>query len=77
NAKDRDFLLKNMVVSAERIPQLYLLAIELLMAFANHVEKEIEKKKKFTGNSSPVAFGNELNFPNNQVLATLRDSDSY
>ena len=27
NEKDRQFLLKNMVVSAERIPQLYLLAI--------------------------------------------------
>ncbi|MCE7056641.1 transcription antitermination factor NusB [Algoriphagus sp. AGSA1] len=77
NAKDRDFLLKNMVVSAERIPQLYLLAIELLQAFANHVEKEIEKKKKFTGNNSPMVFGNELNFPNNKVLATLRESDSY
>ncbi|WPR75363.1 transcription antitermination factor NusB [Algoriphagus sp. NG3] len=77
NAKDHDFLLKNMVVSAERIPQLYLLAIELLQAFANHVQKEIEKKKKFTGNSSPVAFGNELNFPNNKILASLRESDSY
>ncbi len=77
NSKDRDFLLKNMVVSAERIPQLYLLAIELLQAFATHVEKEIEKKKKFTGNNSPVAFGNELNFPNNKILATLRESDSY
>ena len=76
NEKDHQFLLKNMVVSAERIPQLYLLAVELLQAFAKHVEKEIEKKKKFSGNN-PVAFGNELNLPNNQVLAALRDSDSY
>ncbi|MEB2776153.1 transcription antitermination protein NusB [Algoriphagus sp. D3-2-R+10] len=76
NEKDHQFLLKNMVVSAERIPQLYLLAIELLQAFAKHVEKEIEKKKKFSGNN-PVGFGNELNFPTNQVLATLRESDSY
>ncbi|MEP1088710.1 transcription antitermination factor NusB [Algoriphagus sp.] len=76
NAKDHEFLLKNMVVSAERIPQLYLLAIELLQAFAKHVEKEVEKKKKMAGNT-PVAFGNELNLPNNQVLATLRESDSY
>ncbi|HCB47157.1 MAG TPA: transcription antitermination factor NusB, partial [Algoriphagus sp.] len=30
NKKDQDFLLKNMIASAERIPQLYLLAIELL-----------------------------------------------
>ena len=49
NEKDHQFLLKNMVVSAERIPQLYLLAIELLQAFTAHVEKEIEKKKKFAG----------------------------
>lgn len=76
NEKDHQFLLKNMVVSAERIPQLYLLAIELLQAFAKHVEKEIEKKKKFAGNN-PVGFGNELNFPNNKVLASLRESDSY
>ncbi|WP_192348020.1 transcription antitermination factor NusB [Algoriphagus sp. Y33] len=76
NEKDHQFLLKNMVVSAERIPQLYLLAIELLQAFAKHVEKEIEKKKKFAGNN-PVGFGNELNFPNNQVLASLRESDYY
>ena len=76
NEKDHQFLLKNMVVSAERIPQLYLLAIELLQAFAKHVEKEIEKKKKFASNN-PVGFGNELNFPNNKVLASLRESDSY
>lgn len=76
NEKDHQFLLKNMVVSAERIPQLYLLAIELLQAFAKHVEKEIEKKKKFSGNN-PVGFGNELNFPNNQVLRSLRESDAY
>lgn len=76
NEKDHQFLLKNMVVSAERIPQLYLLAIELLQAFAKHVEKEIEKKKKFASNN-PVGFGNELNLPNNQVLQTLRDSNLY
>ncbi|PZX59720.1 NusB antitermination factor [Algoriphagus ratkowskyi] len=76
NEKDHEFLLKNMVVSAERIPQLYLLAIELLQAFAKHVEKEIEKKKRLAGNN-PVAFGNELNLPNNQVLNSLRESDSY
>ncbi|TXE12646.1 transcription antitermination factor NusB [Algoriphagus aquimarinus] len=76
NEKDHQFLLKNMVVSAERIPQLYLLAIELLQAFAKHVEKEIEKKKKFAGNN-PIGFGNELNLPNNQVLRTLRESNLY
>jgi len=59
NEKDQQFLLKNMVVSAERIPQLYLLAIELLQAFAKHVGKEVEKKQKLAGDT-PIAFGNEL-----------------
>ncbi len=76
NEKDHQFLLKNMVTSAERIPQLYLIAIELLQAFARHVEKEVEKKKRLSGNS-PVDIGNELNLPSNQVLMTLRESESY
>ena len=76
NEKDRQFLLKNMVVSAERIPQLYLLAIELLQAFAKHVGKEVEKKQKLAGDT-PVAFGNELNLANNQVLKRLRESTEY
>ncbi len=73
NEKDRQFMLKNMIVSAERIPQLYLLAIELLQAFAKHVEKELEKKKKF----APIAFGNDQNLATNQVLKNLRDSKAY
>jgi N utilization substance protein B len=76
NEKDRLFLLKNMVVSAERIPQLYLLAIELLQAFSKHVGKEVEKKQKLAGDT-PVAFGNELNLANNQVLKRLRESPEY
>lgn len=76
NEKDHQFMLKNMVTSAERIPQLYLLAIELLQAFAKHVEKEIEKKKKLAGDS-PVAFANELNLANNQILKKIRESKTY
>ncbi|MBN7809468.1 transcription antitermination factor NusB [Algoriphagus sp. H41] len=76
NEKDRDFMLRNMITSAERIPQLYLLAIELLQAFAKHVAKDLEKKKKLSG-ESPVAFGNELNLVNNQVLRNIRESDTY
>ncbi len=76
NEKDRQFMLKNMVISAERIPQLYLLAIELLQAFAKHVEKEFEKKKKLAG-ENPVAFGNDLNLANNQILKNLRESAAY
>lgn len=76
NEKDRQFMLKNMVTSAERIPQLYLLAIELLQAFAKHVEKEIEKKKKFAGDN-PIAFANEMNLATNQVLKIIRESPTY
>lgn len=76
NEKDRQFLLKNMVASAERIPQLYLLAIELLQAFAKHAEKDMEKKKKLS-RDAPFAFGNELNLANNKVLENIRESQSY
>jgi transcription antitermination protein NusB len=76
NEKDHQFMLKNMVISAERIPQLYLLAIELLQAFAKHVEKEIEKKKKLAGDN-PIAFANEMNLANNQVLKVIRESPTY
>jgi N utilization substance protein B len=76
NEKDRQFLLKNMVASAERIPQLYLLAIELLVAFAKHVENDLAKKRKLAG-ESPVGFGNELNLTNNAVLKNIRESQTY
>lgn len=76
NEKDHDFLLRNMISSAERIPQLYLLAIELLQAFTRHIENEVEKKKKLAGNT-PIDFGNELNLPSNKVLETLRESEQY
>jgi N utilization substance protein B len=76
NDKDHQYILKNMVASAERIPQLYLLSIELLQAFAKHVEREIEKKKKMRG-EAPIAFANELNLAENKILKNLRNSDAY
>jgi N utilization substance protein B len=76
NEKDHQFLLKNMVISAERIPQLYLSAVELLRAFGNHVRKEVEKKTRLAGNN-PIGFGNELNLASNQVLNSLGESVSY
>ena len=76
NEKDRQFLLKNMIASAERIPQLFLTAIELLLAFAKHIEKDLEKKKKLAGDQ-PFAFGNELNLSQNKVLLKIRESQSY
>lgn len=76
NEKDQQYILKNMIASAERIPQLYLLATELLQAFAGHVKKEIEKKKKMRG-EVPLAFANELNLPENIILKNLRNSQAY
>ena len=76
NERDKEFLLKNMIVSAERIPQLYLYAIELLQAFSKHVEKDLEKKRKLAGDN-PVAFGNDLNLSHNKVLANIRESGDY
>lgn len=76
NDKDKAFLLSNMVISAERIPQLYLYATELLLAFAAHVQKDMEKKKKFAGGNA-VGFANELNLAQNKVLANLKESPFY
>ena len=77
NKADRNFLLKNMVTSAEKIPQLYLIAIELLLAFSNHVEKEIEKKKRLAKDNSPIAIGSELNLAQNKVLLKIKTSPLY
>jgi len=76
NLRDREFLLKNMVTSAERIPQLYLTAIELIQAFADHVGKEYERKRKLSGNQA-VEFSAELNLHRNQILEKLRNSPAY
>ena len=73
NEKDRQFLLKNMISSAERIPQLYLLAIELLNAFSRHVENDLAKKRKLAGDG-PLAFGNELNLAHNACLLYTSDA---
>lgn len=71
NEKDYEFLLKNMISSAEMIPQLYLNSMLLLVAFGDHVEKEAERKKKIspdqiTGSSS------ELNLAKNVILNKLK-----
>lgn len=76
NDKDKAFLLSNMVISAERIPQLYLYATELLLAFATHVEKDMEKKKKFAGGNA-VGFANDINLVQNRVLINLKESPFY
>jgi len=64
------------LTSAERIPQLYLTAIELIQAFADNVGKEYERKRKLSGNQA-VEFSAELNLHRNQILEKLRNSPAY
>lgn len=76
NKKDFDFLAKNMVASAERLPQLYLYSIELLLAFADHVSAEAEKKKKYATEKVTFSEG-EVNFSKNKILLKIRNSNEY
>jgi N utilization substance protein B len=76
NKKDFEFLAKNMVASAERLPQLYLYSIEILIAFVDHVSSESEKKKKYATEKVTFTSG-ELNFSKNKVLQKIRNSTEY
>ncbi|WP_194774205.1 transcription antitermination factor NusB [Pararhodonellum marinum] len=76
NEKDLNFMSKNMIATAERIPQLYLYAIELLIAFSGHVESELLRKKKLNKSVTEGQIG-EANLANNQVLQTIKNSPSY
>ncbi|MCH6198433.1 transcription antitermination factor NusB [Aquiflexum sp. LQ15W] len=76
NKRDFDFLAKNMVASAERLPQLYLYSIELLIAFADHVGSEAEKKKKYASDKILLTEG-DLNFAKNKILKKIRNSTEY
>ncbi|WP_373520266.1 transcription antitermination factor NusB [Aquiflexum sp.] len=76
NKKDFDFLLKNMVTSAERIPQLYLYAIQLLIAFGDYVGLESEKKKKRSTDAVKFTLG-ETNLAKNKILQNIKNSADY
>jgi transcription antitermination protein NusB len=76
NKKDFDFLSKNMVTSAERIPQLYLLAIEILLAFSKQVATESEKKRKFSQEKVTLNHG-ELNLAKNKILTEIENSPEF
>ncbi|MGY6522524.1 MAG: transcription antitermination factor NusB [Mongoliitalea sp.] len=76
NTKDYDFLIKNMVSSAERLPQLYLYAIKLILAFGEHVAGETERKRKFSGEKVSMTVG-EMNLAKNVVLDKIRQSKEF
>lgn len=70
---DLTFLRNNMITAAERIPELYLYAIGILMAFGDHVGKESEKRKKFSQGSMAAESPGEDNLSKNKVLAYLQN----
>jgi len=76
NRKDYEFLSKNMVTSAERLPQLYLFAIKILLAFSEHVAAEGDRKRKFTPEKIKMTQG-ELNLANNKILDKIRNSSEF
>ncbi|MCH7409602.1 transcription antitermination factor NusB [Belliella sp. DSM 111904] len=76
NEKDYDFLLKNMITSAERIPQLYLNAIQMLIEFGNHVSKEAERKRKIN-NDQISTSARELNLSRNVILNKIKNSPAF
>jgi transcription antitermination protein NusB len=76
NKKDFEFLSKNMISSAERLPQLYLYSIEILIAFATHVSIEAEKKKKYATDTISFNEG-DLNFSKNKILQKIQNSTEY
>ncbi|RZS94899.1 transcription antitermination factor NusB [Cecembia calidifontis] len=76
NRKDFEFLSKNMITSAERLPQLYLFAIKILLAFSEHVAAEGDRKRKFTQEKIKMTQG-ELNLAHNKILDKIRNSAEF
>lgn len=73
---DLEFLRKNMLASVERIPRLYLSAIQMLVGFGDHVRNDYERKKKLSGNAIEMGSG-ELNLAENKILHFLQSAPQY
>ncbi len=76
NDKDYDFLLKNMITAAERIPQLYLNAIQMMVEFGEHVRRESERKRKLASEQI-VAHVGELNLSKNVILTQIKANPDF
>lgn len=76
NNKDFDFLANNMVSSAERLPQLYLFSIQILLAFAEHVSAEAGRKMKMSKDVIHVEK-NGLNLGQNKILMKIKESEIF
>lgn len=76
NDKDFDFLSNNMVTSAERLPQLYLYSIQILLAFGDHVAAESERKRKMSKDTL-IVEKSELNLSQNKILQKIKASSAF
>src|SRR5690554_3771103 len=74
--KDLAFLSNQMLTAVDKIPQLYLSAIQMLIAFGDHVQNEDGRKKKLSRESVHGSVG-ELNLAENKILHYLKSSPSY
>lgn len=74
--KDLEFQRNNMLKAVDKIPQLYLLAIQLLMAFGEHVRTERERKTKLS-RELVLSEEGELNLAENKVLMFLKASPQF
>lgn len=74
--KDLEFLRNHMITSIERIPQLYLSAIHMLIAFGDHVQHEYGRKVKFSGVAMNRSAG-DLNLAENSVLKYLKSAPQF
>src|SRR5690554_5255428 len=74
--KDLEYLRNNMITSIDRIPQLYLSAIQMLIAFGDHVQHEYDKKAKLSGEAMHRSAG-DLNLAENKVLKLLKSAPQF
>jgi N utilization substance protein B len=74
--KDLEFLRNHMLAAVERIPQLYLNAIQMLIAFGEHVQNEYGKKRK-RSKETLLALSGELNLAENKILAYLKSAPQF
>jgi N utilization substance protein B len=77
NNKDFDFLANNMVASAERLPQLYLFSIQILLGFSEHVEAESKRKMRMSKDNLLLLDKSELNLSRNKILLKIKESEIY
>ena len=74
--KDLIFLRNNMLASVDKIHQLYLTALLILVAFGEHVGNDYERKKKL-GGSNFQGMPSELNLAKNKVLSYLNSAPKF